>query len=63
MIIGIISADLKKERKVHGFLRTKKIWCGCCGFVGMKGACAVYLGEDACFYLGGSHKDKGISSQ
>jgi len=49
VIHGIISADLKKERKVHGFLRTKFFWCG---FVGMKGACA-----DACFYLGGSHKD------
>jgi len=56
VIHGIISADLKKERKKGARLSRDKIffWCG---FVGMKGACA-----DACFYLGGSHKDRGISS-
>ena len=61
MIHGIISADLKKERKKGARLSQDKFfWCG---FVRMKGACAVYTLEDACFYLGGSHKDKGISSQ
>lgn len=49
-----------EERKVHGFPRTDSFRCG---IVGMKRCllyCAVLLGEDACFYLGGSRQDKGI---